>query len=120
MSSLFDDFNEGTQTGFDIQNIFDRKSRIKRAHTLATEHRYQEAIDLLEHVNLSSYDTSVVNILGYLVKAICHAELEQKSQAKSCLNIILNMSRMSLNPFYHMTLSRAKEEAKKIINEYNI
>ena len=114
------DFLTGILKALEIKGNFDRKDKIKEAHRLATQHQYQAALDILENIKLSSDETSVANMTGFLLKAICYAELDYKQSARNSINVLLNMNRWSLNPFYQYMLSNAKNEARKIITEYNL
>lgn len=114
------DFLSGFLKGLKIKGDFDRKDNIKEAHRLASQHQFQAALNILENINLSSGETSVANMTGYLLKAICYAELDYKQSARNSINVLLNMDRWSLNPFYHYMLSDVKNEARKIIAEYNL
>lgn len=114
------DFLSGFLKGLEIRGNFDRKDKIKEAHRLATLHQFQAALDILENIKLSSDETSVANMTGYLLKAICYAELDYKQSARNSINVLLNTDRWSLNPFYHYMLSDVKSEARKIITEYDL
>ena len=114
------DFLSGFLKGLKIKRNFDRADNIKEAHRLACQHQFQAALNILENINLSSDETSVANMTGYLLKAICYAELDYKQSARNSINVLLNMDRWSLNPYYHYVLSNVKNEARKIITEYNL
>lgn len=114
------DFLNGVLQGLKIKGQFDRTDNIKEAHRLASQHQFEAALNILENINLSSDETSVANMTGYLLKAICYAELNYKQSARNSINVLLNMNRWSLNPYYHYVLSDMKNEARKIITEYNL
>ncbi len=113
-------FLKGFLKGLEIKGNFDRKDKIKEAYCLVTQHQFQAALDILENIKLSSDEASVTNMTGYLLKAICYAELDYKQSARNSVNVLLNMDRWSLNPFYQYMLSDVKNEAKKIITEYDL
>lgn len=52
---------------------------------------------------------SVANLAGYLLKAVCYAELGYNQSALNSINVILSMSRWTINPFYHSVLKNSKK-----------
>lgn len=113
----FDYFFKGVRIGLDYIVNSDRKDKVMEAQRLAKEHMYQDALDILENVDLSPSNKTAVNLLGFMVKAICYAALGYKQSARNSVNVILNMDRLSLSPNYQMVLSDAKKLAKEIEEE---
>lgn len=109
---------EGISSGLESSRNVRKKNDIKEAHRLASENRFEEALTILENVNPRMMNIPM-NIMGYLVKAICYAELNYSISARECLQIILNMPR-ALNPFYMYVRSDAQKMAQQIKNEYNL
>lgn len=91
-----------------------RKDKVMEAQRLAKEQMYQDALDILENADLSPNNKTAVNLLGYMVKAICYAALGYKQSARNSVNVILNMDRLSLSINYQIVLSDAKKLAKEI------
>lgn len=113
-------FIKGFIKGLEIQENFNRNNKIKEAHGLAVQGRFEEALDILENLRLSSNEKSCANVTGYLLKAVCYAELEYNQSARNSINVILNLSRFSINPFYQRVIGEAKEKARNIAKEYNL
>lgn len=114
------DYLRGVRTGLKIIDNFDRNDKLRQARDLALEHRYQDALNLLENVRLSDSEKSVSNLLGFLIKAVCYAEMGYMDSAKNSINVILNMDRLSINPFYQYALSDIKKGAREIKEEYGL
>lgn len=113
-------FLKGIFKGIEIINNFDRKNKIKEAHELAKTHKCQDALDILESIHLSPNEKSVANLTGYLLKAVCYAELGYNQSAQNSINVILSMSRWTINPFYHSVLNDSKKMALEIKKEFNL
>lgn len=113
-------FFKGISKGIEIVNNFDRKNKIKGAHELAKAHKCQDALDILESLYLSPNEKSVANLAGYLLKAVCYAELGYNQSALNSINVILSMSRWTINPYYHSVLKDSKKMALEIKNEFNL
>lgn len=97
-----------------------RNRQIKEAHEICLQGRVQEALDILENLNMTDNENSVAAITGFLLKAICYAELGYTSSAQNSINVVLGKSRMSINPLYQYTLNDCKDMAKQIVREYNL
>lgn len=110
---------DGILTGLDSSKKVRKKNDIKEASRLARENRYEEALTILEQLNLRKDEYTAVNLLGYMVKAICYAELKYTVSAKECVRIILDMP-ATFNPFYMYARSNAKKLAKQIEEEYDL
>ena len=109
---------DGIHTGLGSSKKVRKKNDIKEAYRLARENRYEEALTILEQLNLRDEYTAV-NLLGLMVKAICYAELKYTVSAKECVRIILDLP-ATLNPFYMYVRSNARKVAKQIEEEYDL
>lgn len=111
-------FFKGLIKGIEIKEKFNRKDKLNEAHQLACQHQYERALEILENLQLSSSEKTVANLTGYLLKAICYAELKYDQSAQNSIRVILEMSRISINPFYVYSLPDIKQEARNIATEY--
>lgn len=117
---MIEDFAKGFFKGLKLVYDIDRMDNIKEAHALASNHQYQEALDILEKLRLPSSENSAAVLTAYLIKAVCYAELGYNTSAKNSVNVILSKSRFSINITYQMTLSDAQKMANEIKTEYNL
>lgn len=113
-------FFKGVLKGLEIRVNLDRNDSLKKAHQLVVDHQPKDALEILENIRLSPSEKSSANLTGYLLKALCYAELGYSQSSVNCIKTIMNMTRFSLNPFYQYVLSDVKKMAREIAEEYNL
>lgn len=111
---------KGFLKGLQIWENLDRNDRLKKAHQLMIDHQPEDALEILENIRLSPSEKTAVNLSGYLLKALCYAELGYNQSALNSIKTILNMTRLSLNPSYQYVLADTKKMAREIADEYNL